>query len=183
MPSTANQTPAQNQRIPLSKDRAASTIPMSEEGAGVWMYPSEQMFFNAMRRKQWDAREQDMGVIVPMHNAVNERCWQEILLWEKNASSPCGQPKLTKFIGRPQELSPKARILTWLGYKAPFDRHDWYVDRCGTPVRYIIDFYTGKAPPKGSPLEGLPSFYLDVRPEVSVAGVFARAKRLWQDYC
>lgn len=86
MPSTANQTPAQNQRIPLSKDRAASTIPMSEEGAGVWMYPSEQMFFNAMRRKQWDAREQDMGVIVPMHNAVNERCWQEILLWEKNAS-------------------------------------------------------------------------------------------------
>ena len=23
----------------------------------------------------------------------------------------------------------------------PFDRHDWYVDRCGEEVRYVIDFY------------------------------------------
>ena len=23
----------------------------------------------------------------------------------------------------------------------PFDRHDWYVDRCGKEVRYVIDFY------------------------------------------
>jgi hypothetical protein len=29
-------------------------------------------------------------------------------------------------------------------YQAPFDRHDWIVDRCGTKVRYIIDFYTGR---------------------------------------
>ena len=23
----------------------------------------------------------------------------------------------------------------------PFDRHDWFVDRCGEEVRYVIDFY------------------------------------------
>jgi len=23
----------------------------------------------------------------------------------------------------------------------PFDRHDWVIDRCGTEVRYIIDYY------------------------------------------
>ena len=25
--------------------------------------------------------------------------------------------------------------------EVPFDRHDWTIDRCGTPVRYIIDYY------------------------------------------
>jgi len=33
--------------------------------------------------------------------------------------------------------------LNFLGFKLPFDRHDWVVDRCGTDVRYIIDFYNG----------------------------------------
>lgn len=28
-------------------------------------------------------------------------------------------------------------------YELPFDRHDWIVDRCGTDVRYIIDYYDG----------------------------------------
>jgi len=29
----------------------------------------------------------------------------------------------------------------WFGGPLPFDRHDWYVNRCGTEVRYVIDFY------------------------------------------
>lgn len=45
------------------------------------------------------------------------------------------------------------------GYKLPFDRHDWIVDRCGKDVRYIIDFYSG-APQPGVPA----SMHLDVRP-------------------
>lgn len=45
------------------------------------------------------------------------------------------------------------------GYKLPFDRHDWIVDRCGTDVRYVIDFYTGAA----QPLVPV-SMHLDVRP-------------------
>jgi len=28
---------------------------------GTWVYPSEQMFFNAMRRKGWSPREEDMA--------------------------------------------------------------------------------------------------------------------------
>ena len=27
----------------------------------------------------------------------------------------------------------------------PFDRHDWVVERCGREVRYLIDFYQGRA--------------------------------------
>ena len=37
--------------------------------------------------------------------------------------------------------SPLARIRSWFGGPLPFDRHDWYVDRCGRDVRYVIDFY------------------------------------------
>jgi Cytochrome c/c1 heme lyase len=37
--------------------------------------------------------------------------------------------------------SPLARVSNWFGAQLPFDRHDWWVDRCGREVRYVIDFY------------------------------------------
>jgi cytochrome c heme-lyase len=77
--------------------------------------------------------------------------------------SRCGGPKLHSFLGLSTNMSPKARINTLLGYTAPFDRHDWIVDRCGTKVEYIIDFYAGKDEGKGAKL----SFYLDVRPKLN----------------
>lgn len=64
----------------LATDRATSSIPMGEK-AGNWIYPSEAMFFNAMKRKNWDPQESDMSSIIPIHNAVNEKCWEEILKW------------------------------------------------------------------------------------------------------
>jgi cytochrome c heme-lyase len=60
-------------------------------------------------------------------------------------------------------MSPKARFNTILGYTPPFDRHDWVVDRCGTKIEYIIDFYAGKNEGKGGKL----NFYLDVRPKLN----------------
>jgi cytochrome c heme-lyase len=59
-------------------------------------------------------------------------------------------------------MSPKARFNTILGYQAPFDRHDWVVDRCGKEIEYVIDFYAGKQT-NGEKL----SFYLDVRPKLN----------------
>jgi cytochrome c heme-lyase len=98
-----NQKPAKGQRIPLRTTRELSSIPRvlsettnnrtedgNESGSAnvcneekVWIYPSEQMFFNAMRRKNWNPREEDMRVVIQMHNAVNEKAWKEILEWEK----------------------------------------------------------------------------------------------------
>lgn len=60
-------------------------------------------------------------------------------------------------------MSPKARFNTILGYTPPFDRHDWVVDRCGTKIEYIIDFYAGKNEGKAGKL----NFYLDVRPKLN----------------
>lgn len=86
----------------------------------------------------------------------------------------CGGPKLVSFSGDSKKLTPKARLYVLLGYHAPFDRHDWTIDRCGKKIDYVIDFYSGKRDPKNP---GIPSFYLDVRPKVSVEGAWMRAQR------
>ena len=94
-------------------------------------------------------------------------------------------------------------------YSAPFDRHDWIVDRPLPPsssssptspdeptsirIRYIIDFYTGRlpamlSPDRGAAIEGSQemfrpnlAFYLDVRPAVdSWEGGRMRMGRFWK---
>lgn len=55
----------------------------ADEATGNWIYPSEKMFFDAMKRKGHDSRVADMKTVVPIHNAVNERAWKEIKEWER----------------------------------------------------------------------------------------------------
>ncbi|KAL6862226.1 cytochrome C1 heme lyase [Trichoderma novae-zelandiae] len=163
-------------------DHGASANPSNAEvesgadSSGNWVYPSEKMFFEAMKRKGYDAREVDMKTVVPIHNAVNERAWQQIKEWEAPylAESKCSGPKLASFANKSTRMTPTARINTILGYTAPFDRHDWVIDRCGVRVDYVIDFYAGR--PGGS--AGGPSFYLDVRPKLNtMEGVKMRVRR------
>ena len=78
MPAVANQLPAAGQRLPLSKERVESTIPQAGAEGGHWVYPSAQMFYNAMRRKGFEPQEEDMRTVVAIHNTVNERTWREI---------------------------------------------------------------------------------------------------------
>lgn len=121
-----------------------------------------------MKRKGAEPREQDMQVVVNIHNIVNEQCWREILKWEANYKSECEMPKLYRFLGRPDDLSPKAWLKhNILGYKRPFDRHDWYIDRCGQKIRYVIDFYAGGSGPDSSI-----AFHLDVRPALDTWASF-----------
>lgn len=175
---------------------AAADAPSDATDPSHWVYPSEQMFYNAMRRKAcprlqriaagyvgrvvaypvrvtkvtctqgWQPSEADMRSVVDIHNAVNERTWQHILHWERLHARSCAAPTLKRFEGRPKHYSPKAMLLNCLGYKLPFDRHDWYVDRCGVEVRYVIDFYSGAAT-AGAEGTGM---YLDVRPALDSFG-------------
>ncbi|EDU51334.1 cytochrome C1 heme lyase [Pyrenophora tritici-repentis] len=92
-------------------------------------------------------------------------------------------PKLLRFTGRPTEPTPKSQILQWLGRAfpdqygtaPPFDRHDWFVERCNEKgcreIRYVIDYYEGPEEPTGEPV-----FFLDVRPAVD--GPTSAAERL-----
>jgi len=162
-----SQYPTLGQTKPLSRHRVESSIPkdeftpahQAETNSNKWVYPSEQMFYNAMKRKGWQPTEDDMVSVVAIHNAVNEKTWGAVLQWEQETHPECGEPKLVRFTGRPTDFSPRARMMGLMGYKMPFDRHDWVVDRCGRKVRYIIDFYNG-SPTKDQPV----SFHLDVRP-------------------
>ena len=129
------------------------------------------MFFEAMKRKSYSPNPTDMRTIVPIHNAVNERAWSEILAWERASGGRaeaqnrrCGGPRLRAFSGDSGKLTPRARVKGWLGYERPFDRHDWVVERCGEGegVEYVIDFYRGRGQGGG----GL-AFYLDVRPKLN----------------
>ncbi|OQR86076.1 kinesin, partial [Thraustotheca clavata] len=110
-----------------------------------------------------------MKVIVSIHNTINEKGWSEVVEMEKTLHADAyknAEPKLIRFMGRPKDLTPKARILNFFGMaNLPFDRHDWIVDRNGEEVRYVIDFYTGQPTP-AKPI----SVYMDVRPALDNIG-------------
>lgn len=44
------------------------------------------------------------------------------------------EPRLLRFLGRPDDTSPKAMAKMVFGHPLPFDRHDWIVDRGGKEV-------------------------------------------------
>lgn len=160
MPLQPNQLPAPGQSKLLSTHRQESTIPKSGT-EGTWTYPSPQMFFNALRRKGKgaDVSEDDMDAVILAHNTMNEATWRQVALWESLHRAECPNPSLLRFQGRPDDLSPLARLTALFGGPVPFDRHDWFVDRCGVQVRYVIDFYFDDAK-AGTP----EAFTLRVRP-------------------
>lgn len=109
--------------------------------------------------------------------------------WERMRGNH--NPRLVRFMGRPDDLSPRAWFMSRVRMKKePFDRHDWFVDQgdggAGVERRYVIDFYGGEDEEEGIGAKGLisglwggdgdknqvrttpvnkaPSMYLDVRP-------------------
>lgn len=160
MPKNAAQRPWEGQVGPLSTDRIMSSIPKGGTD-GAWQYPSPQMFFNALMRKgKGEGVAEDlMGHVVTAHNSMNEATWHRVAEWERLHKGSCDEARLTRFMGRPDDLSPLARMKSWCGKQLPFDRHDWWVDRCGEEVRYVIDFYYNEDS-GGTP----DAFELEVRP-------------------
>lgn len=203
-------TERQVSSIPRGVDQEST----SAEAQGKWIYPSPQQMYNAMLRKgHADTPADSVEAMVAVHNFLNEGAWAEIVEWERRFSkglahgwklSRCGedgsitgamiapsadeslldQPKLLKFMGRSDAVTPKARLMQaassiapdYFGGSLPFDRHDWFIerrDRSGskTEVRYVIDYYSAGAEPTGEPI-----FYLDIRPALD--GPTAAAERL-----
>lgn len=195
-----NQQPAPGQKYALPTDRVTSSIPSGDKGEPMWQYPSQQQFYNAMKRKGYTPHEEEMDAVVAIHNAVNERAWGEVrprtpsyglrfslssfhpssllpstrrlthlrarpsppqvLAWESTLHPECVDGlRLLRFVGKPDEPTPKARINALLGYRSPFDRHDWVISRCGKEVTYLLDFYNGRATP-GKPV----AMHIDARP-------------------
>lgn len=213
-----SQERAPNQTVNLGVDREVSSIPRGDSEGNWEYPSAQQMYNAMLRKGHTDTPQDAVESMVAVHNFLNEGAWDEIVGWERvfakglnhgwekcrrgeeNLSldlakaeymgtvDPTTEPRLIRFQGRPQELSPKARIFQALGWvypskfeyvrpciasvtrtdlkirtNPPFDRHDWFVQR-QTPsgpkeVRYVIDYYSGPPEPTGEPV-----FYLDIRP-------------------
>lgn len=116
VPSASSSAPAETAAAAvLPTSRETSTIPRVD--GKNWVYPSEAQFFAAMARKNHNPHAPDMRVVVPIHNAVNERAWGELMAWEAGrGGEACGGVKLVSFKGRPGDRTPKAWFKTLLGY-------------------------------------------------------------------
>lgn len=174
-PISPNQPLKGHEEDKLPTQRSISTIPMAN--GQPWIYPSEQMFYNAVIRKNNNTKDekikQDIKEIVNIHNYVNEMCWNKIKENEqllndntnKENQININDNKLVRFQGKSQDFTIKALFNHYiLGYKLPFDRHDWIINRNGKEIKYIIDFYTGKNN----------SIYLDIRRDLTLNGIKER---------
>lgn len=160
----------------LSRDRKESPIPTKD--GGHWIYPSPAQFYAATKAKGHEVAQDQVPVIVDIHNAVNDEAWHRISKMEKKLNPTCTDVRLVRFVGRPGDRSLKSEIMEKLfGWTKPFDRHDWLIDRCGQAnKRYIVDFYDGK--PLATRPDLVPVF-IDARPAVDgVKGLWERLKLL-----
>lgn len=140
MPSNLSQNRATNQSIALPTSRTTSSIPRGDV-EGNWEYPSPQQMYNAMLRKGYDDTPEDaVESMVAVHNFLNEGAWTEIEGWEARFGRGLGygwracqngeqafvpeawardKPRLLRFMGRPGDMTPKARMLDVLGRVFP----------------------------------------------------------------
>lgn len=142
MPSNISQSRAKSQTIALPIERTISSIPRGDAETN-WEYPSPQQMYNAMLRKGYDDTPEDaVESMVAVHNFLNEGAWEQIEGWERRFSQGLGygwrmcqmgeeefsnfrsqaqikKPKLSRFQGRPNEITPKARMLAFLGWLYP----------------------------------------------------------------
>lgn len=186
MPTDLNQQVEDPDSANLATTRQESSIPRaldSEAERARWNYPSQRMFYNALRRKGHAVASKDIPTLLHIHNTLNEQVWERLLTqWETLHSSECTKQRtLVRFAGKPGELSWKAWFLGLVrGTPKPFDRHDWIVDRCGRQIRYIIDYYDGT----GTEGPGSAAYFVDIRPALdSFGAAWDRIRYAWHAFC
>jgi len=134
-----NQEPWEGQKYSISTQRQHSEIPKGGT-EDTWLFPSPQMFYNSLQRKQkaQDVSESDMDILVHLHNSLNNNTWSTLFRdWEAK----------------------------YHPYGESFDRHFWFIDRCGKEVQYIIDFYQDDS--KADKEKNLSSISIHARPALN----------------
>ncbi|GBE59845.1 hypothetical protein BOVATA_013380 [Babesia ovata] len=176
MPMLPNR-PLQEAARGLDTTREQSSIPRADTGEK-WTYPSAMQFYNALALKHKTSPDEAayMRDAVLAHNNVNERTWEKVLEWEKMHFSTCPNPQLRRFVGKYGYNSPRSLMHRYIWRMGePFDRHDWFVNRCGRDVRYVIDYYDD---PRA---EDAVQVYIDARPALdSFGAVMDRIKGLFR---
>jgi len=150
----------------------------SSDGAD-WVNPTPAELFRALRRKNKPIEEEDAWSVAFVHSVVVDQTWAQILEYEELHKDECAEPTLHSFEGKYGQDSVKTKLFNiFYPQMVPFDRHDWYVDRCGKRIRYIIDYYATEEP------DGSQTYAIDARPEPTFGGIRDRmivaCKRWWR---
>ncbi|EAN34124.1 Cytochrome c/c1 heme lyase family protein [Theileria parva strain Muguga] len=154
----------------LCSKRTKSSIPSRDS---LWSYPSQQQFYKSTLNKGHNVDANLIPTIVEIHNIVNEKAWERVMEYESIYKETCNNPVLVHFVGNKDKHTFKSILNYITGYKLPFDRHDWTVDRCGNRRRYILEFYEGATDDPNKL-----GVYIDVRPDLSFNGICDRL-RFW----
>lgn len=143
-----------------------------------WLNPSPNQLYRALKRKNKAIDREDAESVAMVHNMVTDQSWAAVMEYEALHARRCAEPALTRFQGMDGIYSFKARFVNWMGWAdLPFDRHDWYVNRCGREVKYVIDYYA--SPEEG----GGVSYSIDARPAPTPTGLLDRTRlafRRWR---
>ena len=115
-----------------------------------WKNPTSAQFMKLYHQKDTYLEENDALAFVFAHSDVFQRNWKEIMKYEQkfidDGSCTIGP--------RPHEIHPyfdlddftyKARLANIFTSRTPVSRHDFTINRCETPVKYIIETYTDKS--------------------------------------
>lgn len=144
-----SQERAPNQTVDLGIDRELSSIPRGDTQGNWEYPSPQQMYNAMLRKGYTDTPQDAVESMVAVHNFLNEGAWNEIVGWErtfakglKDGWEKCRrgeenlslelakeemmgtidqatEPRLLRFQGRPQDLTPKARIFQALGWVYP----------------------------------------------------------------
>jgi cytochrome c heme-lyase len=159
----------------------SGVIPASGRGNSAdgkyWENPSANALYRALKRKNKGINPEDAMAVAAIHTAVTENSWNGIQQIESFVAPECNDLSLVRFQGMDGIYTMKSRFFhRILGTPRPFDRHDWYVSRCGKEIRYILDYYSMEND------LGEIEYTIDVRREPSVAGLWERAKYAHHQY-
>ncbi len=157
-----------------------STIPAagrgnSDDGKN-WLNPSANQLFRALARKNKPIESDDAPAVAMVHEMVTNGTWAAIMEYEAMHSHKCRAPKLDRFQGMDGIYSAKAKLVRLMTGAVPFDRHDWYINRCGKEVKYIIDYYEIPEP------NGQISYSVDARPAPTPSGIWDRMRMAWKKW-
>ena len=156
------------------------------EGAWNEIVAWESIFGKGFAHGWQQCLKGEEGISMERARAEMRRQRKQELGYETGSTAEEEGPRLVRFMGRPNDRTPKASIqqaLGWVfpetyGSEPPFDRHDWYVARptpTGTKeVRYVIDYYAGGIEPTGEPV-----FYLDIRPALDTPSAAIERAMRW----
>lgn len=163
-----------------------STIPATGRGNSdqgeEWLNPSANQLYRALKRNDKAIDYSDAMPVAQVHAIVTEETWRQILDYEALHWKTCKEPKLARFEGLDGCYTFKAKFNHHiLGNPWPYDRHDWWVDRCGKEIRYIIDYHATPTGQKDDEGDDVFDYTIDTRPAPTLTGLWDRLRlSIWR---